>query len=104
MRLRSKSAGGWVGCVGACIDFGGSSNHTHILKIIDMTITSITSTVLYFFNVTYRMTITAYIARIQGFHYIIRIVIIRNNHLSCDYRNKGKARILRQGVIYSTFI
>lgn len=84
MRLGAKSIGGWVGSLGACNNCGGSSNHTRILKITDMTITSITSTVLYFSSVTYQLIITAYIARIQGFHYINRIVIIYSYYLLCD--------------------
>lgn len=78
MRLGAKSTGGWVGSIGACNNCGGSSNHTHILKITDMTITSIISAVLYFFNVTYQLTITAYIARIQGLYVFNRIEIVYN--------------------------
>ena len=81
MRLGAKSIGGWVGSLDACNNCGGSSNHTHILKITDMTITSINSTVLYFSNVTYQLTITAYIARIQGLNAFSRIAITCNNHL-----------------------
>ena len=54
MRLGAKSAGGWVGCVSACNNLGGSSNHTHILKITDMTITIEYMGVLYFSIVTYQ--------------------------------------------------
>ena len=41
MRLGAKSIGGWVGSLGACNKCGGRSNHAHILKITDMTITII---------------------------------------------------------------
>lgn len=92
MRLGAKSIGGWVGVVGAIHIACRSLNHTHITIKDGMTITTYYMGVLHFYNVTYQLIITAYIARIQGFHYIIRIVIICNNHLSCDYRNKGKAR------------
>lgn len=78
MRLGAKSTGGWVGSLCACINLGGSLNHTRILKITDMTITSIISTVLYFFNVTYQLTITAYIARIQGLYVSSRVEIVYN--------------------------
>lgn len=84
MRLGAKSIGGWVGSLGACNKCGGRSNHAHILKITDMTITIDYMGVLYFSIVTYQLIITAYIARIQGFHYINRIVIIYNYYLSCD--------------------
>lgn len=65
-------------------NLGDCSNHAHITKICGMTITIDYMGVLYFSIVIYQLIVTAYIARIQGFHYINRIVIIYNYYLSCD--------------------
>lgn len=54
MRLGAKSIGGWVGSLGACNNCGGSSNHTHVIKITDMTITIDYMGGLYFSIVTYQ--------------------------------------------------
>lgn len=81
MRLGAKSTGGWVGSLGACNNCGGSSNHTRVLKITDMTITIDYMGVLYFSIATFQLTITAYIARIQGLNAFSRIAITCNNHL-----------------------
>ena len=53
MRLEAKSIGGGVGGLGACNNCGGSSNHTHVLKITDMNIIAIHMGVLYFSIATY---------------------------------------------------
>ena len=84
MRLRSKSTGGWVGVVGAIHIACRSLNHTHITIKGGMTTTTYYMGVLYFYNVTFQLIVTAYIARIKGFNHINRIVIVYNNYLSCD--------------------
>ena len=54
MRLGAKSIGGGAGCVGACNNCGGSSNHTHITKICGISNNAIAMGVLYFSIVTYQ--------------------------------------------------
>ena len=53
MRLGAKSIGGWVGCVGASNNLGGSSNLTHIIKICGINRIAIHMGVLYFSIATY---------------------------------------------------
>lgn len=81
MRLRSKSKGGWVGVVGACINLGGSLNHTHITIKGGMTITTYYMGALYFSFVTYQQGITAYIAITIGFHLFNCIAMVCDYHL-----------------------
>lgn len=84
MRLRSKSKGGWVGVVGAIHIACRSLNHTHVLKITDMTVIPIPIGYLYFSFVTYQQGITAYIAITIGFHLFNCIAMVCDYHLSCD--------------------
>ena len=54
MRLGAKSIGGWVGSLCACNNCGGSSNHTHIIKICGINRIAIHMGALYFSIVTYQ--------------------------------------------------